>query len=134
MRRPDLYVEFPVSYIYTLAWSTNANKQFFLDERRPVSTKGDFILDRVCGIPVNGVNVRFVWPSGRMSANTCIPTNRYFGQGDNMAAFLDPVVIPAGQWIGLELTVDATTPGSQFLMAFDGRVRYYLQPRNGGGF
>lgn len=130
LRRPDLYVEFPVSYLYQLSWSTSADAQAFMDERRPVSTRGDFILDRVCGVAATGVNVRFVWPNGRYSANAHIPTNRYFDQGDEMAAFLDPVVIPAGQWIGLEFIVDANTTGSQFTMSFDGRMRYYLQPRD----
>lgn len=133
LRRPDLFVEFPVVYLYQLAWPLSANVQYFLDERRPVSTRGDFILDRVNGIPVSGVNLRFVWPNGRASANTQIPSNRYFDQGDEMAQFLDPVVIPAGQWIGIELTVDANTAASQFTVAFEGRIRYYLHPGGGVG-
>lgn len=128
LRRPDLYVEFPVSYVYQLGWDTSADTQYFFDERRPVSTKGDFLLDRVCGVPVEGVNLRFVWPSGRSSANTQIPSSHYFAYGDYMTQFLDPVVIPSGQWIGLEISIDANTSAATFTMSFDGRIRYYLQP------
>lgn len=126
--RPNLYVEFPMSYVYQLSWSTVAAPQYFLDERRTISAKGDFILDRVCGIPLTGVRIRFMWPNGRFSANVRIPTNRYFSQGDSMAQFTDGVKIAAGQWIGIEAEIDASTAANIFTMSFDGRMRYYLTP------
>jgi len=123
-----LYVEFPVSYVYQLQWTEAAITQWFLDERRPVSSKGDFILDRVCGIPITGLGIRFMWPNGRFSANLRIPTANYFSTGDSMAQFLDGVVIEAGQWIGIEAEVAANTASNIFTMSFDGRMRYYLHP------
>ena len=131
LRRPDLFVEFPISYVYQINWALDAAApQYFLDERRPVSSRGDFILDRVDGIPVTGVRIRFVWPSGKFSANVRIPTANYFGQGDSMAQFLDGVPIPAGQWIGIEVEIDANTAANIFTMSFDGRMRYYLKSTN----
>lgn len=134
-RRTDLYVEFPVHYVYQIAWELDdVNAQFFLDERRPVSAKGDFLLDSVTTAEaVSGVSLRFVWPNGRFSANTRIPIALYFSQGDYAVQFLDPVTIPAAQWIGLELEVDAGTAAGTFAMSFNGRIRYYLEPRKSGG-
>jgi hypothetical protein len=129
-RRSDLYVEFPKSYVYQIDWEQDAvNPQFFLDERRQVDSRSDFLLDRVITFQaVNGVAFRFMWPNGRFSANTYIPSVMQFAAGDNALQYTDAVTIPAGEKIGIEFEIAAGTPSGSFAMTFDGRVRYYLQP------
>lgn len=78
--------------------------------------------------------MRFVYPNGRFSANKRIDITQLGENGDNALTFLDPKVIPAGQWLGIEIEVAANTEAGQFTLALDGRVRYYLMPPNGQGF
>lgn len=133
---PDngLYVEFPKCYLFTLAWTTSASEQFFLDERRTVDTGADFILDRIAmtGSPV-GARIRFIWDNGRFSANTRIPLLDYCDNGDDTIAIPDGLVIPGGKWIGVEASIDAGTAAGSLTVGFEGRVRYYLTRGKGQG-
>lgn len=133
LRRSDLFVEFSDSYVYNCAWQESTNPQTFLDERVQIASHGDFYLDRIAWVEQNNISIRFVYPNGRFSANRRITLNRYAAQGDDALTFLDPKVIPAGQWLGIEIEIAANTEAGQFSLALDGRVRYYLMPPQGVG-
>lgn len=131
-RRTDQFLEFPKTYLYTLSWALDANIQYFLDERRPIASTADFILDRVSGPSANGVSLRFIWPNGRFSANRRIPSTFYFFTGDYMLGLGDGVMVPAGEWLGIELEIAANTGAGSYTIGFEGRLRYYLKPQTRG--
>lgn len=132
-----LFLELPKSYLYTLSWQLDAvNAQYFSDERRPVASVGDFFLDRVVLNIANGVRLRFVWPNGRFSSNTRIPALSLSSLGDQLLTFASGVLIPGGQWIGIDFEIDANTAAGSFTIGFEGRTRYYLKesaPTRGRG-
>jgi len=128
-QRSDLFVEFPKCYLYTLTWALDAAAaQFFLDERRPVDSNSDFILDRMSVNGITGVSMRLGWPNGRFSSNVRVDSLALGGTGTNILGLGDGVVIPAGQWIGIEAAIAANTAADTLVVGFEGRVRYYLRP------
>lgn len=126
-RRNAAFLDFPKIYYYSRPYPTSATLQQFLDEKRQVDTGELFLIDRVAVIGNEDVSIRFTWPGGIQASNTLIKVTEYLQNGEDQGAFLDPVPIPGGSWIGLEVEVVAGAAADVLQVAFIGRTRKYLK-------
>lgn len=125
--RRAAFLDFPKIYYYSRPYPTSASLQQFLDEKRQVDSDGLFLIDRVAVIGSADVSIRFTWPGGIQASNKLIKVTEYLQNGEDQGAFLDPVPIEGGQWIGLEVEIVAGASADVLQVAFVGRVRKYLK-------
>jgi hypothetical protein len=127
VRRGGAFLDMPKIYYYSRPYPASATLQQFLDEKKQVNSGELFLIDRVAVLGTSEVSLRFTWPGGIQASNKLITVTQYLQNGEDAGAFLDPVPIPGGAWIGLEVEVVAGAGPGVVQVAFVGRVRKYLK-------